>query len=218
MCVRCDVNGLPFNTEPGSLQVDPLDPSVRVRFDQQLTQSAQRREAIAPQWEVDTARIQQDMGDPNAGLVEQERAAKLGLGAAYDAVTKEPTGQFRPITLDVDGNGTITISAKDAASNTVAFDWNDSGRRSDTGQGFLRQVAWVQPNDGFLFLDRNMNGVAKVTGNPLKVTEVTTNLIANNAILYRAGGFNDTKNSNKYKHWCAALPKQSTINLTWSTN
>jgi hypothetical protein len=184
--LRFDDNGVPFSSNPAVWQPDPRDPGIRVRFDQQLTQSALRREAIAPQWVVDTARIQQDIGDPNAGLVEQERAAKLGLGAAYDAVTKEPTGQFRPITLDLDGNGTITIAAKDAASNTVAFDWNDSGSRSDTGQGFLKQVAWVQPNDGFLFVDRNLNSVAEVTGQTLKATESTTYLVAAPAIFYWA--------------------------------
>jgi hypothetical protein len=187
-CSRFDDNGVYFSGTPAVLQLTPRDPGIRVRFDQQLTQSALRREAIAPQWVVDTARIQQDIGDPNAGLVEQERAAKLGLGAAYDAVTKEPTGQFRPITLDLDGNGTITIATKDAASNTVAFDWNDSGSRSDTGQGFLKQVAWVQPNDGFLFVDRNLNGVAAVTGQALRATESTTYLIAAPAIFYWAGG------------------------------
>jgi Uncharacterized alpha/beta hydrolase domain (DUF2235) len=192
--LRFDDAGVPFSSNPAVWQPDPRDPGIRVRFDQQLTQSALRREAIAPQWVVDTARIQQDIGDPNAGLVEQERAAKLGLGAAYDAVTKEPTGQFRPITLDLDGNGTITIAAKDAASNTVAFDWNDSGSRSDTGQGFLKQVAWVQPNDGFLFVDRNLNGVAEVTGQALNATEIATCLIASPAIFYWARGLKDSEN------------------------
>jgi hypothetical protein len=47
---------------------DQIHPSVHVRFDQQLTQSDLRREVAASQWVVDTARIQQDMGDPDAEL------------------------------------------------------------------------------------------------------------------------------------------------------
>jgi YD repeat-containing protein len=96
-------------------------------------------------------RIQRDVGDPNAGLSEAERAARMGLGATYDPVTKKPVGQFRAVALDMDGDGHISTAAKEAAGNDVAFDWDDSG--------YLKQVAWVQPNDAYLFLDRNLNGV-----------------------------------------------------------
>lgn len=96
-------------------------------------------------------RIQQDVGDPNAGLSEAERAARMGLGATYDPVTKKPVGQFRAVALDLDGDGQISTAAKEAAGNDVAFDWDDSG--------YLKQVAWVRPNDAYLFLDRNLNGV-----------------------------------------------------------
>jgi VCBS repeat-containing protein len=149
--LRFDDRGVPFSSNPAVWQPDPLDPGIRAGMTQQLIESALRRHAIAAQWEVDTARIQQDVGDPNAGLSEEERAAKSGLGASYDPVTGKPVGQFRPVTLDLDGNGAISTVAKDDASNTTAFDWDDSG--------FYKQVSWVQPNDGFLFLDRNLNGV-----------------------------------------------------------
>ena len=149
--LRFDDRGVPFSSNPAVWQPDPRDPGIRVGMTQQLIESALRRQAIAAQWEVGTARIQQDVGDPNAGLSEEERAAKSGLGASYDPVTNKPVGQFRPVTLDLDGSGTISTIAKDAASNSTGFDWDDSG--------FYKQVAWVQPNDGFLFLDRNLNGV-----------------------------------------------------------
>lgn len=149
--LRFDDNGLPFSSNPAVWQPDPTDPGIRVSMTQQLIESALRREAIAAKWEVDTAKIQQDVGDPNAGLTEQERAAKLGLGATYDKTTNKPMGQFRPVTLDLDNTGTISTEAKDAATNFVGFDWD--------GSGFKKQVAWVKPNDGFLFLDRNANGV-----------------------------------------------------------
>ena len=51
-----------------------------------MLNSALDRQAIAPLWEVKTARMQETAGDPNAGLTEEERAAKAGLGAAPDAV------------------------------------------------------------------------------------------------------------------------------------
>ena len=149
--LRFDDNGVPFSSNPAVWQPDPRDPGIRAGMTQQLIESALRRKAIAGQWEVDTARIQQDVGDPNAGLVEEERAAKSGLGATYDPITKKPVGQFRPVTLDLDGNGVISTAAKDDPTNATGFDWDDSG--------FYKQVAWVQPNDGFLFLDRNLNGV-----------------------------------------------------------
>jgi Ca2+-binding RTX toxin-like protein/antitoxin component YwqK of YwqJK toxin-antitoxin module len=149
--LRFDDTGTPFSSNPAVWQPDPRDPGIRVGMTQQLIESGLRRQAIAAQWEVDTARIQQDVGDPNAGLSEEERAAKMGLGARYDAVTRKPIGQFQPIALDLDGSGTISTLAKDAADNTTGFDWD--------GSGFYKQVAWVQPNDGFLFLDRNLNGV-----------------------------------------------------------
>lgn len=149
--LRWDDAGVPFSSQPGLWQPDPGDPYIRASFNQHLAESALAREAIAAQWEVDTARIQQDVGDPNAGLSEAERAARMGLGATYDPVTKKPVGQFRAVALDLDGDGQISTAAKEAAGNDVAFDWDDSG--------YLKQVAWVQPNDAYLFLDRNLNGV-----------------------------------------------------------
>ena len=157
--LRFDDNGVPFSSNPAVWQPDPLDEGIRISMTEQLLNSALRRQAIAPQWEVDTAKIQDQVGDPNAGLTEQERAAKQGQGATYDPVTKQPKGQFRPIALDLDpagtasagGSGRIDTIAKDDANNTVAFDWD--------GSGFKKQVAWVKPHDGFLFLDHNANGV-----------------------------------------------------------
>ncbi len=39
-----------------------------------MLNSALKRQAIAPLWEVKTARLQQEAGDPNAGVTEEERA------------------------------------------------------------------------------------------------------------------------------------------------
>jgi len=48
-----------------------------------------QRGALAPLWEGKTARMQQDAGDPNAGLTEEERAGRAGLTAAVNAATKD---------------------------------------------------------------------------------------------------------------------------------
>jgi hypothetical protein len=85
--LRWDDNGLPFSSNPAVWQPDPTDPNIRVAMEQQLLESALRREAIAPIWEDNTAKIQQDSGDELAGLMEAERAARMGLGISYEANT-----------------------------------------------------------------------------------------------------------------------------------
>ena len=68
--LRFDDRGTPFSSNPAVWQPDPRDPGIRVGMTRQLIESGLRRQAIAAQWEVDTARIQQDVGDPNARLSE----------------------------------------------------------------------------------------------------------------------------------------------------
>ena len=53
---------------------------------------------------------------------------------------------FRAVALDLNGDGVQTTGA----AKTVAFDVDDSG--------YLKNTAWLNNNDGFLFLDRNLNG------------------------------------------------------------
>jgi VCBS repeat-containing protein len=54
-----------------------------------------------------------------------------------------------PLTLDLNGNGLETVPIN--AVNPVYFDL--------TGEGVQTSVGWVAPNDGFLVLDRNGDGV-----------------------------------------------------------
>ena len=53
---------------------------------------------------------------------------------------------FRAVALDLNGDGVQTTGI----NKTVAFDVDDSG--------YLKNTAWLSNNDGFLFLDRNLNG------------------------------------------------------------
>lgn len=108
-----------------------------------FVRTALARGAIAPMWEVETAALQTLAGDPQAGLTEEDRAGRNGQLAA--PLTGD-TQTFRPVALDLDGDGVETTGA----TRSVAFDVDDSG--------FLKNTAWLGNDDGFLIFDRNPNG------------------------------------------------------------
>jgi Ca2+-binding RTX toxin-like protein len=141
---------LRYNDNGSVYNADPNSDAQRRNIFQRMVDSSLARQAIAPMWEVQTARLQQDNEDPNAGLTEEERASKRGLAAASDASGKRLPGTFRPIVLDLNSDNTVTTVSN--ANSNVVFDWNDTGFKAETG--------WISPNDGFLVLDRNSNGVA----------------------------------------------------------
>lgn len=141
---------LRYNDDLTPYNADPTVEAQRRSLLERMVVSAIDREAIAPMWEVNTARLQQDIGDPNAGLTEEVRAARRGLLAPVDPLTNLPTaGVFRPIALDLNGDGLITTVAD--ADNNRAFKWD--------GAGFDKQVGWVGSGEGLLWLDRNPNGI-----------------------------------------------------------
>ena len=141
--LRYNDDGTPYNA-------DATDPEQRRSLFERLVVTSLAREAVAPMWEVQTARLQQDAGDPNAGLTEELRGARRGLLAPIDPLTNLPTaGEFRPIALDLDGDGRVTTLAD--AQTTQAFNWD--------GSGFDKQVGWVGSGEGLLWLDRNPNGI-----------------------------------------------------------
>lgn len=141
---------LRYNDDLTPYNADPAVEAQRRSLLERMVVSAIDREAIAPMWEVNTARLQQDIGDPNAGLTEEVRAARRGLLAPIDQATNLPTaGAFRPIALDLDGDGRIATVAD--ADNDRALNWD--------GAGFDKQVGWVGAGEGLLWLDRNPNGV-----------------------------------------------------------
>jgi len=134
--LRFDTNGNPYNAETGS-------PESYQSIIEGMVRSALSRGAIAPLWEVQTAQMQTEAGDPKAGLTEEERAGRDGqLAAPLSGATQT----FRPVALDLDGDG---IEITDQAHG-VAFDVDDSG--------YLKQTAWVQGDDALLVLDRDYNG------------------------------------------------------------
>ncbi len=135
--LRFDTSGNPYNAEPGS-------PESFQSIIEGMVYSALGRQAIAPLWEVLTARAQTDAGDPKAGLTEEERAGRDGkLAAPVTGATQT----FRPVILDLDGDGIETVNK---SATGVAFDVDDSG--------YLKQTGWVTGGDAFLTLDRDYNG------------------------------------------------------------
>jgi hypothetical protein len=134
--LRFDTSGRPYNAEAGS-------PESYQSIVEGMVRSALTRGAIAPLWEVQTAKLQTDAGDPKAGLTEEERAGRDGQLAAPITGT---TQTFRPVALDLDGDG-IEVTDK---AHGAAFDVDDSG--------YLKQTAWVKGDDALLVLDRNYNG------------------------------------------------------------
>ena len=123
---------LRYNDDFSPINADPTDPGQHKDLFQRMVDGALARQAIAPMWEVRTARLQQDNNDPDAGLTEEERDAKHGLSAPADASGKRLPGKFRPVALDLDGDGKIT-TVSNAATN-VSFDWDDSGYVKQTGR------------------------------------------------------------------------------------
>ena len=69
--LRFDTNGQPYNAAAGS-------PESYQSIITGMVYSALSRNAIAPMWEVQTAKLQTDAGDPKAGLTEEERAGRDG--------------------------------------------------------------------------------------------------------------------------------------------
>lgn len=132
-----DLTGRPYNAPAGS-------PQASQSLTERMIRVALARGAIAPTWEVETAALQTLAGDPMAGLTEEERAGRAGkLAAPLAANAASQT--FRPVALDLNGDGVQTTAAQ-----TVAFDVDNSG--------YLKNTAWLSNSDGFLFLDRNLNG------------------------------------------------------------
>ncbi|MFZ3019431.1 MAG: calcium-binding protein [Gallionella sp.] len=82
-----------------------------------------------------------DFGDTINGI---EQAVASVFTAAQRFIPRRD-----PLTLDLNGNGLETVPIN--ATNPVYFDL--------TGEGVQSSVGWVAPNDGFLVLDRNGDGV-----------------------------------------------------------
>jgi Ca2+-binding RTX toxin-like protein len=141
-----------------ALNASPTDAVYFQTLDQFYEQNALQRQAIAPLWEVQTAQAQSSNGLSNAGLSEVERDANLGQLAAPLAAGAT-TEDFNPIGLDL-GGGLATTAL---GQSTVQFDVDGTSSVSSELLGqvdphYLKHTAWLNGNDGFLVLDKNLNG------------------------------------------------------------
>ncbi|ADL55462.1 calcium-binding protein [Gallionella capsiferriformans] len=158
--IKYDLTGRPYNAPAGSVQASQS-------LTERMIRVALARGAIAPTWEIQTAALQTLAGDPMAGLTEEERAGRAGLLASQLAAGAS-TQTFRAVALDLNGDGVQTTGA----NKTVAFDVDNSG--------YLKNTAWLSNADGFLFLDRNLNGQI----------DAGNELFSNSAVSLTARGLN----------------------------
>jgi Bacterial Ig domain/Cadherin-like domain/Putative Ig domain len=81
-----------------------------------------------------------DRTDPRAGALSASSALTFRKGARY--------GLLSPIILDLDGDG---VELRGMRKSKAAFDMNADGIADDTG--------WAGRDDGFLVIDRNLDGL-----------------------------------------------------------
>jgi hypothetical protein len=110
--------------------------------------SALQSGAIAAGWEVQTAKMQSQLGDPMAGLTETQRAQRSGqyLGAQHitSVGANGAMGAWRAIGLDLNGDGVQIVSQQ---SSGVVFDEDGNvGNIVYTAVGFaqsaVNDIAW----------------------------------------------------------------------------
>lgn len=127
------------------------------------TQEALSRQAIAPLWEAQTARIQANNQLSNAGLSELERAANLGRLSGTPAPAVAGTYEnWNPIALNFGGGLAVSSVASINASRT---EFNIDGTADlyarllgTPNPQYQHKTQWLNSTDGYLVLDKNING------------------------------------------------------------
>ncbi len=103
-----------------------------------LTQVAYHSQAVAPAWEAEMVEQRLEAGEENYWYTQEQ--------AAYANDEVHDTGEFNPVVLDLNGDDTaMTLDA-----GNLFFDADDDG--------YQEQTEWLSPQDGFLALDRNLDG------------------------------------------------------------
>lgn len=152
--------GLRFNTDGKVVSTYTGDQSYFQNLPTYYTTNALSRQAIAPSWEVDTARLQDKDNQSNSGLSEIERAANLGhLAGAKPTVAAGVLEKWNPIALNFGGG----LATKSIATSGVRFNVDGNAELDERLQGtskpqFLHRTEWLNATDGFLVLDKNVNG------------------------------------------------------------
>jgi hypothetical protein len=98
-----------------------------------------------------TGRLIDEFNDwsPGAHIYDWTHPDPTAVNTGYHQATRtRPPVARDPLAIDLDGDGIETVGS---ASNPVLFDHNADGIRTGTG--------WVRPDDAWLVLDRNANGL-----------------------------------------------------------
>jgi|GEM_PF-1511077 len=147
---------LTFDADTGmSSNASASDATYFETFGQFYAVNAFKSGAIAAMWEVQTAQMQKGT---NAGLGELARATNEGRLAA-PLPAGATTEHFNPIVLDLGGN----LSTTALAQSTVQFDVNGTANLDDqligvTPTHYVNRTEWLNATDGYLVLDKNLNG------------------------------------------------------------
>ena len=141
-----------------STGVDVSNPAYFQNLGQYYIGNALARQAIASEWEVQTAQQQAGNNVSNAGLSEVERAANLGhLASALPAGATTET--WNPIGIDLGGAlATSTLAGSSVQFNVDGTASLDARLTGTSSAQYLKQTAWLNKQDGFLVLDKNVNG------------------------------------------------------------
>ena len=153
--------GLRFNTDGKVVSTYTGDQSYFQNLPTYYTTNALSRQAIAPLWEADTARLQDKNNLNNSGLSELERAANLGhLAGAKPTIAAGVTEKWNPIALNFGGGlATRVLSNTSVRFNADGNAELDARLQGNATQQYLHRTEWLNGTDGFLVLDKNVNGV-----------------------------------------------------------
>jgi Ca2+-binding RTX toxin-like protein len=152
--------GLVFDATTGKAVsgVDPSNPAYFATFGTYYLNNALARGALAPQWEVQTAEEQQAHNLSNAGLSEVERDANLDLLASPPAANAS-TQEWNPIGLDLGGGlSTVGATASGVQFNVAGTADLSSELAGNSEPQYQYATDWLNSKDGFLVLDKNING------------------------------------------------------------
>jgi Ca2+-binding RTX toxin-like protein len=127
-------------------------------LNQYYANNALARQAIAPEWEVQTAEMQAAAGLSNAGLTETQRAANLGELASA-AGSGSSVEEWNPIALDFGGGlSTTSLASSNIQFNVDGTDNLDANLIGTADTQYLHRTSWLNKTDGFLVLDENLDG------------------------------------------------------------
>lgn len=85
-----------------------------------------------------------------------DKGGTLDWWKKYNAQGRVIARGTSPVLLDLNGDGHVDLRPLDSLSPSVGFDWD--------GDGVADETAWVGPQDGFLVIDLDANGMAGPDG------------------------------------------------------